>query len=176
MQLILWTQCQRLILRRIFTYTSKYFSVELTFMQGTAVSSTVLCHHSFGSVVDKVQTLNNWSKKRNSMQLHRLTKSQFTRLSKVHVFLPALWYSHAREKGGGGNGVQLTGTILGADSVGGKCDWEKAWLRPQSLVNCVGVTNSPRALIDPVYKPLVLLVKPWYFNWGRRASGFGPSS
>lgn len=47
---------------------------------------------------------------------------------------------------------------LGADSVGGKCDREKARLRPQTLVNCVGVTNNHRALINTLYKPLLLLV------------------
>lgn len=59
---------------------------------------------------------------------------------------------------------------LGEDSVGGNCDREKAWLRPQTLVNCVRVTNNHRALITTVYEPPLRLVYPWCFKSNREAS------
>lgn len=62
-----------------------------------------------------------------------------------------------------------------ADGVGGKCDWEKAWLRPQTLVKCMGVTNNHRALINTVFRTLLLLVQPWYFSWGRKGCSLSNS-
>lgn len=37
-------------------------------------------------------------------------------------------------------------------------------------LKCVGVTNNPGALIDPVYKPTALIHYQWYLDWGRKAS------
>lgn len=36
-------------------------------------------------------------------------------------------------------------------------------------LKCVGVTNNPGALLDPVYKPIALILYHWYLDWGRKA-------
>lgn len=137
----------------IFTFTpSKLISQELAPSQGPTVS-TMLCHHSFGSQSTRFKHLIIHHKQRyhTASKPYKHVSLAWRRLV---CFCPHCDTVVPKQSTADSNHFRR----LGADSVGGKCDWEEARLRPQTLFSCVGEANNQRALINTVYKLLLLLV------------------